>query len=658
MGSHATLDMLFQTAGAPGDPPNLSHGSKWKEWLFRAGLDADVDSLAILGNILEEFMDLPLPDDPGAREVRTKMRAKVQTALEENGLRYFRFGRVLPQGQIPEAAERQLEQRNSSGPAKPSNVEDLLMVLLRGLRRAMHPLTHRRKGAQQLTFSNEYDVQDMLHALLRPWVSDIRPEEFTPSYAGSSTRMDFLLPAHGLVIELKFVRDRTHAKRIGDELIIDIEHYRVHPQCKTLWCVVYDPDNLLTNAEGLRTRAIARNRAGLCAASVTSYLGGFCQEEDVSMEEHDSARITEHFKALNDPRIQLKTQHKLIDIIVITICAVICGADDWTEIANYAKAKKEWFKKFLELPHGIPSHDTFGRVFSLLCPEEFEKCFLSWIHAVFDLTGSQTVAIDGKTLRRSYDHSSNKAAIHMVGAWATRNGISLGQRKTEAKSNEITAIPELLKLLEIKGCIVTIDAMGCQKEIARQIVDQGADYVLALKGNQGTIHDDVRLFFEYAQGKQFKDILHGSYEVTDGGHGRVEVRRYYTVSDIDWLEEKQKWKNLNLIGMVESERHIGEKITKETRYFISSLPNDTKRFAEAVRDHWRIENQLHWVLDIAFREDDSRVRDRNAATNLAILRRFALSLCKQEKTAKVGIKIKRKRAGWDNDYLLTLLNVG
>lgn len=253
MGSHATLDMLFQTAGAPGDPPNLSHGSKWKEWLFRGGLDADVDSLAVLGNILEEFMDLPSPDDPDAREVRTKMRAKVQTALEENGLRYFRFGRVLPQGQIPEAAEPQLEQRHSSGPAKPSNVEDLLVVLLRGLRRAMHPLTHRRKGAQQLTFSNEYDIQDMLHALLRPWVSDIRPEEFTPSYAGSSTRMDFLLPAHGLVIELKFVRDRTHAKRIGDELIIDIEHYRVHPQCKTLWCVVYDPDNLLTNAEGLRT---------------------------------------------------------------------------------------------------------------------------------------------------------------------------------------------------------------------------------------------------------------------------------------------------------------------------------------------------------------------------------------------------------------------
>lgn len=253
MGSHATLDVLFQTAGAPGEPPDLSHASKWKEWLFRTGLDPDVDSLAVLGNILEEFMDLPLPDDPDAAEVRTKMRAKVLTALEENGLRYFRFGRLLPQGQTPETAEPQLAQRRAAGLAKPSNVEELLSVLLPGLRRAMHPLTHRRKGAQQLTFSNEYDVQDLLHALLRPWVSDIRPEEFTPSYAGSSTRMDFLLPAHALVIELKYVRDRSHAKRIGDELIIDIEHYRAHPKCETLWCVVYDPGHLLTNAEGLRT---------------------------------------------------------------------------------------------------------------------------------------------------------------------------------------------------------------------------------------------------------------------------------------------------------------------------------------------------------------------------------------------------------------------
>jgi predicted transposase YbfD/YdcC len=375
------------------------------------------------------------------------------------------------------------------------------------------------------------------------------------------------------------------------------------------------------------------------------------------MPEPVSATIAEHFSSLKDPRIQLKTHHKLIDIIIITICAVICGADDWQEVVDYGKAKHDWLKTFLELPRGIPSHDTFGRVFSLLRPEDFEKCFVNWIHAVFEITGGQTVAIDGKTLRRSHERSSNKAAIHMVGAWATQSGVILGQTKTEDKSNEITAIPELLKLLEIKGCIVTIDAMGCQKEIARQIADQEADYVLALKGNQGTLHKDVELFFEDALQCDFKDIPHESYETTDGGHGRVEVRRYVTVTDLDWLEDRAKWKNLNLIGMVQSERYIGDKITRETRYYISSLPNDVKRFAEAVRDHWKIENQLHWVLDIAFREDDNRVRDRNAATNLSILRRFALSLCKQEKTAKVGIKVKRKRAGWNNDYLLTLLKL-
>ena len=252
-GSHAALDLMFQTAGAPGDPPDLSHGTKWKEWLFRAGLDPSVDSLAVLGNVLEEFMDIP-PDtgSPEFKEWKEK-RTRIEIALEENGLRYFRFGRILPQGQSPEQSETHLVPQGSSYPAKPSNVEELLNVILRGLRRAIHPLTHRRKGSQQLVFSNEYDVQDLLHAILRPWISDIRPEEFTPSYAGSSTRMDFLLPAHSLVIELKFVRDRAHAKRIGDELIIDIEHYRKHPQCDSLWCVVYDPEHLLPNAEGLRT---------------------------------------------------------------------------------------------------------------------------------------------------------------------------------------------------------------------------------------------------------------------------------------------------------------------------------------------------------------------------------------------------------------------
>ena len=375
------------------------------------------------------------------------------------------------------------------------------------------------------------------------------------------------------------------------------------------------------------------------------------------MEQPVNATIIEHFSSLKDPRIQAKTRHKLIDIIIITICASICGADEWTEVVDYGKAKHAWLKTFLELPGGIPSHDTFGRVFSLLRPEEFERCFVSWIHAVFKISDGQTVPIDGKTLRRSYERSSNKAAIHMVGAWAAQSGLALGQVRTEDKSNEIKAIPELLKLLEIKGCIVTIDAMGCQKEIARQIVDHEADYVLALKGNQGNLHKDIALFFEHAQQCEFRDIAHQSYETTDGDHGRVEVRRYVTISDLDWLDDRSNWKNLRLIGMVHSERHIGDKITREARYYISSLPNDVKRFASAVRDHWTIENQLHWVLDIAFREDDNRVRDRNAAANLAILRRFALSLCKQEKTAKVGIKTKRKRAGWNNEYLLTLLRL-
>lgn len=250
-GSHPTLDELFMSAGAPGKPPALSHSSKWKTWLFRAGQDPNVDSLAILGNILEEFMDLA-PAEPEAAETWREKRSRVESVLEENGLRYFRFGRVLPQGAPIESVGLPETSTAPQQIARPASVEELLGVVVRGLRRAMHPLTHRRRGAQPLTFANEYDVQDLLHALLRPWIGDIRPEEFTPSYAGSSTRMDFLLPAYSLVIETKNVRDRSHAKRIGDELIIDIEHYRKHVDCKTLWCVVYDPEHLITNAQGLR----------------------------------------------------------------------------------------------------------------------------------------------------------------------------------------------------------------------------------------------------------------------------------------------------------------------------------------------------------------------------------------------------------------------
>lgn len=252
-GSHPTLDALFIASGAPGEPPPLAHHSKWKEWLFRAGQDPSVDSLAVLGNVLEEFMDLsPKHGTPEYGEWKEK-RDRVERALDDNGLRYYRFGRVLPQGDARTLVPPNMDAGSPPTPSKPTQVEELLEVMVRGLRRAMHPLTHRRKGTQPLSFGSEYDVQDLLHALLRPWINDIRPEEFTPSYAGSSTRMDFLLPAHGLVIETKVVRDRVHAKGVGDELIIDIEHYRRHPQCSSLWCVVYDPNHLITNAEGLKT---------------------------------------------------------------------------------------------------------------------------------------------------------------------------------------------------------------------------------------------------------------------------------------------------------------------------------------------------------------------------------------------------------------------
>jgi len=252
-GSHATLEALFESAGAPGSPPDLSHASKWKEWLFRAGMDPNTDSLLVLGNVLEEFMDLPPKEDPEEYADWEKDRKRVIEALEEDGFRYYRGGRVLPTGVPPQETYPTTYKSATQEPRQPSTIEELLEVLLRGLPRAMHPLSHRRKGAQVLTFESEWDVQDLLHALLRPWVSDIRPEEFTPSYAGSSTRMDFLLPKYSLVIELKYVRDRAHGRKIGDELIVDIEHYRRHPKCDNLWCVIYDPKNMITNAEGLKS---------------------------------------------------------------------------------------------------------------------------------------------------------------------------------------------------------------------------------------------------------------------------------------------------------------------------------------------------------------------------------------------------------------------
>jgi len=375
------------------------------------------------------------------------------------------------------------------------------------------------------------------------------------------------------------------------------------------------------------------------------------------VEQNPAATIAEHFSELEDPR-RYNKRHLLHDIIVVAICAAICGADDWVAVEDFGHAKQSWFEEFLELPHGIPSHDTFGDVFRVLDSDQFRRGFIQWVQAVNEVTGGQIVPIDGKKLRRSHDKTLGKNAIHMVSAWAAENHVVLGQIKVDDKSNEITAIPQLLDLLEISGCIVTIDAMGCQREIARKIVeDKDADYVLALKGNQGGLFEDVKGLFEHAQEVGFENCEH--YRTEEKGHGRREVRECWTASDSESLASIQSladWQDLRTVIMVKSERFVGDKRSEESRYYISSLSGDAEQALEAVRGHWGIENKVHWVLDIAFREDDCRIRKGNGAQNFAILRHIALNLLKQEKTAKCGVKNKRLKAGWDESYLLKVLS--
>jgi predicted transposase YbfD/YdcC len=376
------------------------------------------------------------------------------------------------------------------------------------------------------------------------------------------------------------------------------------------------------------------------------------------MHDEPTASISNHFAGLKDPRIERTKLHQLLDIIVIAICAIICGADDWVEVELFGNAKLAWLKTFLELPNGIPSHDTFGRVFARLNAEQFQQCFLAWMQAVSAVTRGQVIAIDGKVLRGSCNRMLGKAGIDMVSAWATANHLVLGQVKVDDKSNEITAIPKLLQVLEIAGCIVTIDAIGCQTEIAQAIVDLDADYVLAVKENQGHLYEDIQGLFDAAHEVNFQDVPHESYKTTDKGHGRLEIRQCWIIADttlINYLRNRAGWPNLRTIVKVVAERRVNGETSREARYFISSLEGDARRMLKAVRGHWGIENSLHWVLDIAFDEDHQRVRKDNGPANFAVLRHIALNLLKQDKTVKAGIKAKRLKAGWDEPYLLKVL---
>jgi predicted transposase YbfD/YdcC len=361
-----------------------------------------------------------------------------------------------------------------------------------------------------------------------------------------------------------------------------------------------------------------------------------------------------HFADLRDPRVERTREHLLEEILLITIAAVLSGANGWNEIEDYAHSKHAWFKSFLTLPSGIPSHDTFNRVFSALDPEELEKGFVAWVSSIAKLTAGEVVAIDGKTLRGASEPSKKgpdkKAIVHMVSAWANTNCLVLGQRKVDEKSNEITAIPKLLDALELSGTVVTIDAMGCQRAIAEKIVSKQADYILAVKENQGHLLEEIKDSFQML-------TADAVVEEIDYGHGRIEQRRCSVIADLSLIEKASEWASLQGIVRIQSERFhkATGKTEREIRYYITSLEADAERLNRAIRQHWGIENKLHWILDVGFGEDLDRKRAGHAAQNFSVLNRIALNLLKQDKTSKRGIHGKRLKAGWDNDYLLHLL---
>ena len=372
--------------------------------------------------------------------------------------------------------------------------------------------------------------------------------------------------------------------------------------------------------------------------------------------------VVRHFGGLADPRVRRRRVHNLCDMIAIALCAVICGGESWEDVAEYGRQKETWLKSFLHLPNGIPSHDTFNRVFRLLRADHFQKCFARWMQSLVGATKGRVVAIDGKTLRHSFDRAAGRSALHMISAWAVENGVSkLGQRpwmaRATKKKKDHGGPPNLLKLLELEGAIVTYDAMGCQKEIAQAIRDQGADYVLAVKENQPRLYEDVLATFENA----FEGTRGDTYQqraTTEKGHGREERREYVVVRDLSKIRDRDAWPDLRLVAMVHSERTLDGKTTEESRYYISSCSGSVSQLAGAIRGHWGIENSLHWSLDVTFGEDAHCLRKDHGPENMALLRRAALSLVKQERVEKGSLRRKRLRAGWNNAYLEKLLKCG